>query len=148
MRTQLIAVAVIWVLVLSDAVRQGLNLPFLPHISAWRFNAFGIIAVLMPIAFFWAMGYWIKGYPFDVPPLRSWINARFGEAAYEKFCRKLKLTLLFAIAGFIIGGIGLLRAFASGAAEGAFVIAAFFVAAAIGFLLLRTVLAKRGLSFE
>jgi hypothetical protein len=148
MRPQVIAVAVIWLLVLGDAVRQGLNLPFLPHASTLRFDAFGVFAVLMPIAFFWAMGYWIKGYPFDVPPLRSWVNSRFGDSAYERFCRNLKLTLLFAIAGFLIGGIGLLRAYTSGAAEGAFVVGSFFVAAAIGFLLLRTVLAKRGLSFE
>jgi hypothetical protein len=52
MRPQLILVAIIWVVVLGDAVRQGLNLPFLPHISAWRFNSFGILAVLLPIAFF------------------------------------------------------------------------------------------------
>ena len=142
------AVALIWIVILADAVRQGFMLPSLPHAELWRFNSFGVIAVLMPVVFFAAMAFWIKGYPFDVPRLRAWVNQRFGDRAYESFLAKLRLLLLFFIAGLLIGLVGLVRAYHLGAAQGAFVIGAFFLSVAAGFLVLRLVLAKRGLSLE
>ena len=141
-------VVLVWVLVLADAVRQGFMLPALRHTNSWRFDAFGIFAVSMPLGFFTAMAFGIKGYPFDVPPLRAWINRKFGDRSYEGFFAKLRLILLFSIAGLVIGVIGLVRAIELGAAEGAFVTGSFFVSGGIGFFVLRTVLAKRGLSFE
>ena len=141
-------VGLIWVLVLADSVWQGLTLPDLPHTNVWRFDSIGVLAVLMPVAFFSAMAFWIKGYPFDAPTLRTWVNRRFGDRSYETFLSKLRLLLLFSIASFVIGIVGLARASYLGAAEGAFVSGAFFVSSAIGFFVVRVVLAKRGLSFE
>lgn len=141
-------VVVVWVLVLADAVRQGFMLPALRHTSAWRFDAFGIFAVIMPLGLFTVVAFGVRGYPFDVPPLRAWINRKFGDGSYEGFCAKLRLTLLFSIGGLVIGIIGLVRAIELGAAEGAFASASFFISGGIGFFVLRTVLAKRGLSFE
>jgi hypothetical protein len=149
MNRRAIAIAVIWLVVLMDAVRQGYMLPSLPHLEAWRFDSsFGVLAILLPVVFFPSMAFWIKGYPFDVPPLRIWINRRFGDRSYENFLARLRLILLFAVAGLLIGTVGLIRAYLIGATQGAYVIGVFFISAAAGFLMLRLILARRGLSFE
>jgi len=143
-----VIVLVIWVVALAGAINDGL------HPSGQRveelmvYERMGIVLVAMPVVFFSAMSFWIKGYPFDVPVLHKWVNQKFGDRTFETFIRQLKPLLFFSTMAFVGSVLGLIQSYKSNAEAGAFFFHGFVLSMAVSFLIMRTILAWRGLSLE
>lgn len=90
-----IVALVIWVVALAGAIVEGLNPVEQRPAELMAYERIGIVLVVMPVVFFSAMSFWIRGYPFDIPAVRNWVNRRYGDSTYENFMRQLK-PLLFS----------------------------------------------------
>jgi hypothetical protein len=86
--------------------------------------------------------------PFDVAPLRAWIDNRLGDGSYVGFIRNLKPMLLLSLSFIASGLLGLARNLQANAPLDAYWFHAFFLCCGLSFLIGRAVLAKRGLSME
>jgi hypothetical protein len=146
-RPKLVA-AVLWLLVLADAVRQGVMLDPLFRGPGLRFQGVGLFIAVMPVLFFSTAPLWMKGHPFDVKRLREYVNRRFGPEVYESYTRAIQPLALFGTAGLTLGATILTTAALSGWSEGAYVHAAFFVSSGFGFHVARVILRKQGISIE
>jgi hypothetical protein len=104
--------------------------------------------VIFPVVFFTAAAFWMKGYPFDVVPLRLWIDKKRGDGRYAEFIRQLKPMLLFGMSGLAAATAGFLRALQVNSPLEALSAQGFALSAAAGFLLARAILVRRGLSME
>jgi hypothetical protein len=141
-------VVLVWGLVLIGSVMGGLDLP---AFSIGPKSAFGytiLAMMLMPIAVFAVLGKVLAGYPFDVPHIRNAVDRRFGPDAYRGFLSQLKLLLLFSIASLVSSVVTFLVARKDGSSDLGQLLAAFYFSGAVGFLILRTMLKRRGLSPE
>jgi hypothetical protein len=135
------AVLAIWLIVVFSVVLlspiQGLEAAQLPA-----------IAIIFPVAFFTAAAFWLPGYPFDVVPLRLWIDEKKGDGSYAEFIRQVKPMLFFGVSGLVGAMAGFLRDVQAQPPIEALRAQGFWFSGAAGFLLAREILAKRGLSME
>lgn len=144
-KTRLIA-RTIWLLVLVQTITVGTTAPatgrliFPPGFT-------GILLVLFPLVFFALAAFTIKRYPFDPPQLREKVDQAFGEGVFADFILELKPLLIFGISG-ICTGLLMLYVTRGMHSAGAHFIAALAISGGTGFLLVRTIVAKRGLSLE
>src|SRR5262249_4151907 len=140
MRISKIIVILIWFfavvgqIVFSPLFQYPVSAPQVPH-----------LVVFLPLAFFIAVAFLIPGYPFDVERLRLRVDRKFGGGAYAEFVRQLKPMLLFGVTGLVAGVLAFVRAYQAHAPTAAYWEHCFILSGGIGFLLMRVVLAKRGL---
>ena len=147
MNTPRIIAALLWLLGIADGVRQGMALPSQAPVEA-AFGTFGVMALLLPVIFFTAAPFWMKGHPFDFKPAREWVNKKYGQNTYESYTRAIKPLALFAAVSASIGLVGLVASVSSSAAPGAYVIVAFFLSCAVGVALFRLLLRRQGNTIE
>jgi hypothetical protein len=133
------AAIVIWLVVLVLAIFGGSNRPN---------TQFPAVVAILPLVFFTAAAFFMKSYPFDVVPLRVWIDGRFGNGSYAEFIRQLKPMLLFSVSAVVVAAGGFLRALQFTSPREAFWAQSFMFSGGIAFLLMRAILARRGLSME
>jgi hypothetical protein len=134
----------LWTIIVTDAVRQGLTLTTEATISGLRFDGTGIFIVAVPILFFSIAPMWMKGHPFDVKLVREWVNRKFGSETYEDYTRTIRPLALLATAGFVMGTTAIANAVRVNADQSAFVLGGFFISTAVGFLACRSILRKQG----
>jgi hypothetical protein len=136
-----IAIALIWALVLASSF-FGTSEAMVP--APANFSTGATITILaMPILFFGIMPFWARHSPFYHPTLARFVDARFGEGALAFFLVRLKPLLLFAVAGAIQGGLGLLQAARANSPAGVYVLSGFFLSGAVGFALAHQLLYLR-----
>lgn len=128
-----VAIALIWAFVLVTSV-LGSREAIAPVPASFPPGA-TVTILLMPILFFGVMPFWARQSPFFHPTLARFVDARLGEGALASFLVRLKPLLLFAVAGAIQGGVGIIEAARANASSGAYVLSGFFVSGAIGFAL-------------
>ena len=133
---QLQLIVAIWVLVLIDAVRQGITLPASelaarwPNQSMYVLLAFTVFAPSVLVAanhFFPLRGLW-----FDWP--KRLIDRRFGDGAATRFWVRLRPLSLMSAGAFALGVAGYVASERVGAASAAS-ISSLFLGFGIGFLI-------------
>ena len=143
-----IAVTVVWIGMIVAAILEAPGLVKDSQELNLQSSSFTILALLVPIAVGIALGLWLTGYPFDIPSLRARVNSRWGANAYEDFCRAFKFMALLATASLVLGCTLFWHAHQGNAGEGAYAIAGFFISGAIGVVIIRALLKRRGLLME
>jgi hypothetical protein len=133
-----IAVTAIWVaaVVLPPPVQHQPPPPPLPK-----------AIIFFPAVFFAVASLW-GGYPFDNPRLRSWVDRKWGIGAYVRFIQELKPMLLFGVAAAAGSAVCSLHMRHTSAPIEPNWNCGFALSCAVGFLLARTMLARRGLLME
>jgi hypothetical protein len=134
---QLQLIVAIWVLVLIDAIRQGVTLPTSELVANWPshpatiFLAFAVLAPPILVAanhFFPLRGLW-----FDWP--KRVVDHWFGDGVANRFWRRLRPLALMSLGAFVLGATGYAASDQVGAADGAFAISGIFLGFGIGFLI-------------
>jgi hypothetical protein len=145
---QKIIVRVIWCLVIADAVRQGVSLPYSEFVAMastpHQFNAnmviFGLfgppLLMLGNVAMLKAFP---KMAPFGTGAVTRWVDSRWGSGSMHAFLRALRPTALVALAAFVLGSLGMVSSKYANASQFAFEIASFFLAAGVGFGIARII---------
>jgi len=133
---QLQLIVAIWVLVLLDAVRQGITLPASELAGRWPSQpsqALLVFTVLVPPLLVAANHF--------VPMRGGWANwpkrvvdRWFGVGAAESFWVRLRPVPLMSLAAFMLGGAGYLASESAGSASGS-AISVLFLGFGVGFLL-------------
>lgn len=103
--------------------------------------------VLLPVVFFAVSAFW-GGYWFDVPRLRRWVDRKRGDGTYASFIRDLKPMLLFAVLTITSAASSCFQAYRVGVPVHAYAGLGFMISSGLGFLIARSVLARRGLLME
>ena len=134
MKRSSILIAVIWALLLIDALRQGLGLPNSELAEAFGMRESALISLLFPFAFFALAAFFQRHKLFDIRFLRKAVDAKFGEGAFISFIERLKPSLLFMAFCLTLGAAGLIATYLSTKTDGAYFISGFFLSAGLGLL--------------
>jgi hypothetical protein len=148
MKTSTTVTFLVWAVALGWAVCIGLSplsqpIPVLEPSKSERMFFYFVMAVpllLVPV--------WSKSYPFDNPRLRGWVNKTYGSGFYEGFVKQLKPMLLTSVMFGLSMLLILIRSLRAGLSIPYVLAPVFLLNFALGFLIVRVVLKKRGLSLE
>ena len=135
---QLQLVVGLWILVLADAIYQGVTLPASPLVA--QFPGSPTLALLAFAAFapplLVALNHFLPlhrgGIWWDWP--KRLVDGRFGPGSADRFWRRLRPLYLMSMAGLALGATGYVASTQAGAQPGAFTISGIFIAFGIGFL--------------
>jgi hypothetical protein len=152
MTVRKIVATLIWLFWLLAIAHSLLNpqihnshLPPLPPLAP--LTSTKVVIVLLPAVFFTVAAVW-GGYPFDSVRWRRWADRKWGDGAYVRFIQDLKPMLLFAAAPAAGAVACLLHAYRETAPIDTDLSCGFALSFAVGFLLARVILARRGLLME
>lgn len=129
---------IIWLLILSDAVRQGVSIP--GSLLSERFNQdnLNILIIFFPFVFFLVAAFIQRGklntVEFVPNFIASRIDKKYGRNTTNNFLIKLKPIALFMCAVLLLGLTGLFSTYTSTKQIGAYNISLFFLSGGLGLL--------------
>jgi len=140
MDRQLMFVVAIWVVVLLDALRQGIGLPASEIVARWPSTFpddllwFSIFSPpLLVAANNLTPPNWVQGLWFSWP--RRLVDHWLGSGAARRFWQQLRPLALMSAAAFVLGGGGFIASDRAGALPSAFAISKIFIGFGVGFFL-------------
>lgn len=139
---------VLWVLLLLNAVRQGLAFSSGEMAQAHAWGPRSWVQIAIPFLAFATSPFWMKGHPFDFVRVRYWINQRYGEGLYETWSRAIQPLALVTAVAAVTGLVCAANGWRIGAPSGAYVLAGSFLSAALGFALCRAIVMRQGTVIE
>jgi ABC-type Na+ efflux pump permease subunit len=139
---------VIWLLLLGNAVRLGLAFSTGDSVAEHTWASSKWITFALPLLALASAPFWMQGHPLDFGPAKKSVNQMYGDGTYEAFCRSVRPVALLAATMLLIAAVCAGNARRVGAAEGAYVIAGYFLAAGLGFALCLAVLKLQGNTLE
>ena len=124
---------VLWVLLLANAMRQGLAFSTGEMAQAHAWGPRSWVQLAVPLLAFATSPFWMKGHPFDFVRVRYWINQRLA-----------LVTAVAAVTGLVCAANG----WRIGAPSGAYVVGGSFLSAALGFAICRVIVKRQGTVIE
>ena len=134
MRKSTVAIVVIWVGILGEALWQGISLPGsrIAEISSAQKIPPAIFVLSFVIVLLGAFSQRHKG--FDARFLSSFFDSRYGQRTTGMFLRRLRPVILVMVAMLIFGGSGLIASHLGTKASAAYVLSGFSISMGLGLL--------------
>lgn len=137
---QRVFVVAIWVVVLLDALRQGIGLPTSEVVALWPSSFpddllwFSIFSPpLLVGANHLTPPKWVQGLWFSWP--RRFIDHWFGAGTASRLWQRLQPLALMSAAAFVLGSVGFIASDRADALPSAFVISKIFIGFGVGFFM-------------
>lgn len=136
-------IVLLWAFCLADAAWVGLTVRA-DEFTKGMSPGFGIVVVLLPLAFFPIASGRAKRSPLFLPALARPIDMRVGEGATARFLRRWRPFLMLAAAAAVHGLVLGVRLAGAGTATHEWWLVGFDFGCAAGFALAHVILRRRG----
>jgi hypothetical protein len=134
MKASSIAIALIWVIFLFDAFRQGREVPVSAVAQQIRLDWFGQVALFLPFVFFLFAAFFQRHKQFSYPLVTRAVDGKLGPGTFAGFISRLRPVTLFMLACLTLGTTGLLSTYLTTQEIGGYIVSGFFTSAGLGLL--------------
>jgi hypothetical protein len=136
-----LVISTLWALSIVGTIFGSLQVPSPPAPQSWNVSLVMATTILLPIVFFGVVSLFGPAQsPFYHLKLARFINARYGEQAFESFLVSLKPVLLLGMSSILQGVIGLWRNYSSDAPYETYMFQGLFVSSGLAFVLAHIIL--------
>jgi hypothetical protein len=133
-----IAISIIWLYALADALRQGLSMPSKmvgQNLSMEQaITKSAPILVIVPFVFFLVAGFFQRKSGYKIGMLSGYFDKKYGQGTTDAFIRNLRPATLFITGSLTLGGSGIATTFFTTQALPPYILSGFFLSAGLGLL--------------
>jgi hypothetical protein len=129
-----IAIALIWLYFIGDALMQGIGMPKSKLVELFPAQQAASIILIFPFVFFLFAAFFQRKRDFKPTMFIGYFDKKYGQGASEIFINKLRPITLFMVAAFTLGLSGLLSTYLTTKAMSPYIMSGFFLSAGLGLL--------------